>query len=467
MTANDKLTERFTDIITEAAQYLCNNYGHWGATKATAMTTWSLHECGVVEKFKNYFIQTLEELIAKNGIKSNKGLSFDDEIWETSVVLIALSRVDRELFKKEIELIKKWLLSEISEDNRANFKNEPWETMWVITALFESGDKYIDNLQLIKRCISWILDKRNIEGVLISLHYMGFLLTVLNYAVRELNLNKNDLEIYQEAIDRCEKYLVEEFENSKKAGMLWTNEPWSIGHILLGIAESPNLRKVFSQNHDINEYILSWYENRWSDIMGWGSLKDTCDTLVGLMKYYCMTEVELHKDEQSQAITKISGNIVLEDEDMRSKKMAVYPIWGVGVDEKENEVLLLMPYKEDWSDKLAILIEELLEEEGWTVQRADKVISEDAIDKIWQFINAARLIIVDITGEHPNVMYELGIVHTLGKRSLILTQKDPNTIPFNLRKVDVIQYNIYERDGKRKLEDNILKGIEQIFKRKR
>jgi len=60
---------------------------------------------------------------------------------------------------------------------------------------------------------------------------------------------------------------------------------------------------------------------------------------------------------------------------------------------------------------------------------------------IWKSICEARLIIADLTGLNPNVMYELGVAHTLGKETLIIYRQDENIkFPFDLAYIRRIEY---------------------------
>ncbi len=45
----------------------------------------------------------------------------------------------------------------------------------------------------------------------------------------------------------------------------------------------------------------------------------------------------------------------------------------------------------------------------------------------------------DCTGRNPNVFYEIGIAHTLGREVILITQSD-NDIPFDLRHLRYVRY---------------------------
>ena len=54
------------------------------------------------------------------------------------------------------------------------------------------------------------------------------------------------------------------------------------------------------------------------------------------------------------------------------------------------------------------------------------------LDRIYNQIAKSDVIISDMTGKNPNVFYETGYAHALGKRVLMLTQS-VHDIPFDLK----------------------------------
>ena len=60
---------------------------------------------------------------------------------------------------------------------------------------------------------------------------------------------------------------------------------------------------------------------------------------------------------------------------------------------------------------------------------------------IWEHINKARFIIADCTGRNPNVFYELGIAHTIGKKVFLCAQKRKD-FPFDISAIRSYEYGI-------------------------
>jgi hypothetical protein len=73
-------------------------------------------------------------------------------------------------------------------------------------------------------------------------------------------------------------------------------------------------------------------------------------------------------------------------------------------------------------------------------RRADDIWENPAIiQDIVSLIDRSRVIICDCTGRNPNVFYEIGIAHTLGREVILITQ-NPEDIPFDLRHLRYVRY---------------------------
>jgi hypothetical protein len=73
-------------------------------------------------------------------------------------------------------------------------------------------------------------------------------------------------------------------------------------------------------------------------------------------------------------------------------------------------------------------------------RRADNIWEHAAIiQDVVSLIDRSRIVICDCTGRNPNVFYEAGIAHTLGRDVIIITQNE-HDIPFDLRHLRYIRY---------------------------
>ena len=77
---------------------------------------------------------------------------------------------------------------------------------------------------------------------------------------------------------------------------------------------------------------------------------------------------------------------------------------------------------------------------GLRTRRADDIWENPAIiQDVVSLIDRSRVVICDCTGRNPNVFYETGIAHTLGREVILVTQSE-HDIPFDLRHLRYVRY---------------------------
>jgi hypothetical protein len=78
---------------------------------------------------------------------------------------------------------------------------------------------------------------------------------------------------------------------------------------------------------------------------------------------------------------------------------------------------------------------------GLTCLRADQLAHPTKItDDIWEKIQEARFIIADITGSNPNVFYEIGLCHAIGKPVILLAEAS-GQVPFDISGIRHLGYS--------------------------
>jgi len=77
---------------------------------------------------------------------------------------------------------------------------------------------------------------------------------------------------------------------------------------------------------------------------------------------------------------------------------------------------------------------------GYRCLRVDDIWEESTvIQDIFNLIFRAHVVVVDFTGKNPNVMYETGIVHTLGKHVVPVSQS-LDDVPFDMAHHRILKY---------------------------
>ena len=103
-------------------------------------------------------------------------------------------------------------------------------------------------------------------------------------------------------------------------------------------------------------------------------------------------------------------------------------------------VFVLMPFAEEFDDVYQTT-KSVWQGFGLRCLRSDEIFHtrEVMCVSICQNIQRARFIVADVTGKDPNVFYELGIAHILGKPIVLITQR-PEDVPFDLRAMPYVHY---------------------------
>jgi hypothetical protein len=125
------------------------------------------------------------------------------------------------------------------------------------------------------------------------------------------------------------------------------------------------------------------------------------------------------------------------------------------------KIFVLMPFRADLKPVYEDHICKVAKHLQLDVGRADDFFTTGSImSDIWGAIKYADLIIADCTERNPNVFYEIGIAHAIGKDTILISQSIED-VPFDLRHMRVIQYELTPR-GMPKFEEKLAKTIETL-----
>jgi hypothetical protein len=124
---------------------------------------------------------------------------------------------------------------------------------------------------------------------------------------------------------------------------------------------------------------------------------------------------------------------------------------------------ILMPFGADWASDVYTAFADTVKAAKFKAWRADEEHTDDVIiQTIWRRINESRFVIADCTGRNPNVFYELGIAHTIGKPVFICAQ-ERNDIPFDVSAIRSTVYKVTPT-GIGKLKSELAHFIEEVKK---
>ncbi|HEV7242720.1 MAG TPA: toll/interleukin-1 receptor domain-containing protein [Thermoanaerobaculia bacterium] len=123
---------------------------------------------------------------------------------------------------------------------------------------------------------------------------------------------------------------------------------------------------------------------------------------------------------------------------------------------------VLMPFSPRSDIFYREVIKPTCEAAGLRCERIDEQIFQGSIlERIYDQIDAADLVIADLTAKNPNVFYEVGYAHAQKKPALLLTE-NADDIPFDLKHYQHIVYNVDWPGGVAALQSDLLKRLRWV-----
>jgi hypothetical protein len=96
-----------------------------------------------------------------------------------------------------------------------------------------------------------------------------------------------------------------------------------------------------------------------------------------------------------------------------------------------------------------------IKDAGLEPVRADELFSTGTvIEQIWEQIRRAKVLLADLTGKNANVFYELGLAHAK-RKPVVFTSGKLEDVPFDLRHLRVIIYDLQDPFWGEKLKKNL------------
>ena len=137
---------------------------------------------------------------------------------------------------------------------------------------------------------------------------------------------------------------------------------------------------------------------------------------------------------------------------------------GVSVASGET-CFVMMPFASPIGDYYSTVYKPAIEKAKLTPVRADNEIfgAGKIMDQVWSGINAAKVLVAELTTKTPNVFYELGIAHALQK-PVVLVSSNEDDVPFDLKHIRVIYYDKHDPFWGQKLMNKVAENIISAIK---
>ena len=130
----------------------------------------------------------------------------------------------------------------------------------------------------------------------------------------------------------------------------------------------------------------------------------------------------------------------------------------------ESLVAVMMPLNSSF-DPVYEALRSAIGQVGMKCQRADDIWENDhVVQDVALLLSTAAVVVCDLSGRNPNVFYETGIAHTLG-RDVILIAQSAADVPFDVAAIRHIRY-LPNGEGLAKLSADLMRRLETLKARR-
>ena len=151
----------------------------------------------------------------------------------------------------------------------------------------------------------------------------------------------------------------------------------------------------------------------------------------------------------------------------KTKRVAVKPakkaVKRVSASSVRAKCFVISPFGGWFDSYYSAILQPAIEAANLTPCRADDLYRPSSIiHDIWRFVSQATVLLADLTGKNPNVLYELGLAHAIGKPVVMITQ-DLDDVPFDLRNLRVITYEMRDPSWASLLAESITHSLKEVM----
>lgn len=217
---------------------------------------------------------------------------------------------------------------------------------------------------------------------------------------------------------------------------------------------APNIADVYRHYRGENLPDGKFFENALVDTFEIPAEKvgEFTDIFIASLKSANLVE---QKGEKLRVIDVMAGPDRIGSSDESFKKVTQ----GVKVDANDT-CFVVMPFSDPIGGYYDSIYEPAIKKAGLRAIRADNEIfgTGKIIDQIWAGIQAAKVLVCEMTTRNPNVFYELGLAHALQK-PVVLVSSNGDDVPFDLKHIRVIYYDVNDPFWGEKLVEKVAENI--------
>lgn len=232
------------------------------------------------------------------------------------------------------------------------------------------------------------------------------------------------------------------------------NEQEELVGLREAVLKAPDISSVYSHYRGENLPDTQFFENALVDKFGIPKEKVAEFKTIFFDTLNMAKLIEDHNDKQR--LIDVSGDLPT-----KAGTSEVLKRLGKSVAVDANDTcFVMMPFAVPLGNYYEKVYKPAIEKAGLKPVRADTEIfgAGKIMDQVWSGINAAKVLVAELTTRNPNVFYELGLAHAL-KKPVVLVSSNESDVPFDLKHIRVIYYEVTDPFWGMKLLDKVAENI--------
>jgi hypothetical protein len=232
------------------------------------------------------------------------------------------------------------------------------------------------------------------------------------------------------------------------------NEQEEIMGLREAVLKAPEISDVYSHYRGENLPDMQFFDNALVD--KFGIPKDKVEEFKTIFFDTLNKAKLIEAHNGKQRILDISGDLPVKSasaEVLKKLEKSVNITAG-------DSCFVMMPFAAPLGTYYDKVYKPAIEKAGLKPVRADAEIfgTGKIMDQVWSGINAAKVLVAEMTSRNPNVFYELGLAHAQ-KKPVVLVSSNEGDVPFDLKHIRVIYYDVTDPFWGSKLLDKVAENI--------
>ena len=299
--SNEDLQRNLSLTLGRAVEYLLRSrtpQGHWGDIRSTAVASWALAEMPCDPRQPTNVLREVvrdaQVWLVGQAKREEGGISWDSEAWDTSLAIISLATTAADAFAERLDQATAWL-HRIRCASTGSWYDEIWETTLCTVAVSRAEGSRRGPRQSLSQSIApsirWLNDlPSKTSGEFINPHYSGFIAWLLaelyaSHAVTEPMKGTPELQQFTCKVDDAVAWLISGATSDPTS--LWCPYTFANAYAAYGLSK---IRHFRPHAGTYIEPISNWFRQQQGRHGGFEDTEDTALAVLALSNLLASTE---------------------------------------------------------------------------------------------------------------------------------------------------------------------------------